>query len=70
MMQHHSYISINSCLVDFLLKYNDNIVTTDDWIEYYDSDLYDVNKLDLKNTDRIKEMIEDKDDVVGIKVSV
>ena len=58
MMQNHSYISINSCLVDFLLKYNDNIVTTDDWIEYYDSDLYDVNKLDLKNTERIKEIVD------------
>ena len=58
MMQNHSYISINSCLVDFLLKFNEHIVTADDWTEYYESDLYDRNSLDLKNTDRIKVIVD------------
>ena len=58
MLESHSYISINSCLVDFLLKFNDNIVTCDDWEEYYASDEYDNNILTLKNTDRIKEIVD------------
>ena len=41
-----------------MLKLNDNIVTCDDWEEYYASDEYDNNILTLKNTDRIKEIVD------------
>ena len=59
MMKDHSYISINACIVDFLLKHKNLILTTKDWIEYYKLNVYDSNNLNLKNTSRIK-MIVDK----------
>jgi hypothetical protein len=58
MMKQHSYISINSCVVDFMLKHKNLILTTNDWIKYYNSELYDKDNLNLKNTTRIKTIVD------------
>ena len=58
MLDNHSYISINSCLVDFLLKYDEFIMTLTDWNAYYDSTQYNDAMLNLKNSDKIKSIID------------
>jgi hypothetical protein len=57
MIKHHSYISVNECILDFLLKTESKIMTLDDWKSFYDSDTYDRNNLTIMHTDRIKEIV-------------
>ena len=58
MLDNHSYISINSCLVDFLLKYDEYIMSLTDWNAYYQSTQYNDAMLNLKNSDKIKSIID------------
>ena len=58
MLDNHSYISVNSCLVDFMLKYDELMMTVDKWKVYYNSSDYDDSMLNLKNSDKIKSIVD------------
>ena len=59
MLGNHSYISINSCLVDFMLKYDEYMMSTDEWKAYYNSTEYNETMLNLKNSNKIKNIVDD-----------
>jgi hypothetical protein len=58
MLVNHSYISINSCIVDFMLKYDESMMTTTDWNDFYNSTAYNANMLNLRNSDKIKSIVD------------
>jgi hypothetical protein len=58
MMINHSYISITSCIVDFILRNENQFDSTRDWRNYYMSSNYDANNLSLKNSKRVKEIVD------------